>query len=139
MQIKFNNVLVLAGEWTEGTSDLTREVSTQVQESEFLRGTEPEWIERGNFKNVFRWKTQRTFESIVKAEMFYIEHCDNEGTQEQTELVGVAEFISSDGKAIQRRYARGKINASFGTPIGVHIETFYTLECGRMSKTRPTD
>lgn len=138
MQIKFNSVLVLAGEWTESTADLSREVATQIQRAEFLRGTEPSWFDRGNYSATLTWKTQRLFASIVEAELFFLEHGDNEGTSTSTELTGIVEFIMQDEIRTQRRYARGRLSIRFGTPIGVHVDTFYNLEYGRLSKTQLT-
>lgn len=135
MQIKFNSVLVLAGEWTESTADLSREVESQIQEVEYLRGSEPSWFGRGNYSSTMSWKRQLIFASIVEAEMFFIEHGDNEGTANQTELTGIVEFVSQDEFQLQRRYARGRLSIRFGTPIGVHVDAFYNLKYGRLSKT----
>lgn len=119
---------------------MTREVGTQVQRAEYLRGSEPEWFERGNYVASMRWKIQRTFTSIVEADMFFLEHGDNEGTSVPTELVGVVQFISADElNGNQVRYARGKLTITFDPPVGVAVDCNYALEYGRLSKTPLTD
>lgn len=134
MQIKFNNV-VLAGEWSQSSDGLTREVSTIVQRTDFFRGSEPKWFNRDNYSASISFSTTRLFESIPAAEMFFLEHGDNEGTKTATQLTGIVEFTSFDGSASATRYARGRLTISMPAPVGVSIKASYRLEYGRLSLT----
>lgn len=74
----------------------------------------------------------------MEAELFFLEHGDNEGTKDKTELVGLVEFICGDIPQTTR-YARGKLSMSFPKPIGVSVFTQYRLEYGRITTAKPTD
>lgn len=137
MQILFNDI-VLAGEFEESTSDLSRDASTIVQMSEFLRGTEPTWNDRGNYRSSIRFSTMRIFNTIMDAELFFLEHGDNEGTKTVTELTGIVTFKCGDSPQATR-YARGKLSINMPRPFGVSVVTQYQIEYGRLSKSKPTD
>lgn len=140
MRIVWNDTLEIVGEGRFSSSEISREISENIQRQEFLNGTEPQWTSRGNHFNSISVSRWQEFETVAEAELFFLEHGDTEGKPNyETPMVGVVTFYLGDettGAAI--RYANGMLKIRIETPIGVGIRTSYTIEYGRIRKDKPT-
>lgn len=76
MIIKIGNK-VLAGNGSEGAADLRVNGNRIVEEQEFCRAEEPDFVDRGNRRTVVEFNVTRLFETTQLCETFILDHDDD--------------------------------------------------------------
>jgi len=126
--IKIGNK-TLAGTGSEGADDLRVNGTRVVEEQEFCRSEEPDFVDRGNRRTVVEFNVTRLFATSQLCEAFILEHDDDTPVIDDVTL-GVED--SGGGMAAAKYMRKGSCQTLDHKQSGQSCTTRYRIVGGKL-------